>query len=227
MAGAECLHLSSIRCVPQCNFKLHMPALKILWQIRIFDQTMTAHNLYALQPCEQQSKITDLSQVLLASFKVTVNRLKLGSLAASPPKPPLRRRRRTSPPDAAPASRATCRESDLTRMAEDTPVDSPKRKRGRPPKPEIFKVMAEDNPTDSPKRKRGRPPKPESEKAAAKRKAADSGDDSAPKRGRGRPKGSKNKSKKGSPAKGTGKRGRPPKNAPKESASEESAEDAE
>ncbi|XP_042879339.1 high mobility group protein HMG-I/HMG-Y-like isoform X2 [Penaeus japonicus] len=92
---------------------------------------------------------------------------------------------------------------------------------------EFFKVMAEDNPTDSPKRKRGRPPKPESEKAAAKRKAADSGDDSAPKRGRGRPKGSKNKSKKGSPAKGTGKRGRPPKNAPKESASEESAEDAE
>ena len=52
--------------------------------------------------------------------------------------------------------------------------------------------MAEDNPVDTPKRKRGRPPKPESEKVTPKRKA-ESDDESAPKRGRGRPKGSKNK----------------------------------
>ncbi|KAG0713163.1 hypothetical protein GWK47_016818 [Chionoecetes opilio] len=52
--------------------------------------------------------------------------------------------------------------------------------------------MAEDTPVDTPKRKRGRPPKAESEKVAPKRKA-ESDDESAPKRGRGRPKGSKNK----------------------------------
>lgn len=54
------------------------------------------------------------------------------------------------------------------------------------------KAMAEDNPVETPKRKRGRPPKPESEKAAPKRKAES--DSAAPaKRGRGRPPGSKNK----------------------------------
>lgn len=52
--------------------------------------------------------------------------------------------------------------------------------------------MAEDNPVDTPKRKRGRPPKPDSEKVTPKRKAESEGA-SAPKRGRGRPKGSKNK----------------------------------
>lgn len=52
--------------------------------------------------------------------------------------------------------------------------------------------MAEDSPVEAPKRKRGRPPKAESEKATPKRKAeADEG--TVPKRGRGRPKGSKNK----------------------------------
>lgn len=52
--------------------------------------------------------------------------------------------------------------------------------------------MAEDNAADTPKRKRGRPPKPDSEKATTKRKA-DSDGASPAKRGRGRPKGSKNK----------------------------------
>lgn len=52
--------------------------------------------------------------------------------------------------------------------------------------------MAEDSAVEPPKRKRGRPPKPDSEKVAPKRKAeADEG--TVPKRGRGRPKGSKNK----------------------------------
>jgi len=57
--------------------------------------------------------------------------------------------------------------------------------------------MAEDNATETPKRKRGRPAKPESEK---KQKVAV--ESTGPKRGRGRPKGSKNKAKKhGRPAK--------------------------
>jgi len=77
--------------------------------------------------------------------------------------------------------------------------------------------MAEDNATETPKRKRGRPAKPESEK---KQKVVAEG--SEVKRGRGRPKGSKNKAKKLGVTKG--KRGR---QAKKESASEESAEDAE
>lgn len=98
-----------------------------------------------------------------------------------------------------------------------------------PPTFSSAKAMAEDNPVETPKRKRGRPPKPDSEKATPKRKA-ESDSASPAKRGRGRPKGSKNKGSvaaKKPASKGTGKRGRPPKNPPKEDASEESAEDAE
>lgn len=65
--------------------------------------------------------------------------------------------------------------------------------------------MAEDNAADAPKRKRGRPAKPDSEKAATTKRKADSDGASPAKRGRGRPKGSKNKgavSKKGA-SKGT------------------------
>ncbi|XP_068248564.1 high mobility group protein HMG-I/HMG-Y-like [Palaemon carinicauda] len=51
--------------------------------------------------------------------------------------------------------------------------------------------MAEDNAATTPKRKRGRPSKPESEK-----KQKVSSESSGSKRGRGRPKGSKNKAKK-------------------------------
>jgi len=54
--------------------------------------------------------------------------------------------------------------------------------------------MAEDAVADSPKRKRGRPAKPESEKAAAKKAKTEAED--GEKRSRGRPKGSKNKSAK-------------------------------
>lgn len=69
--------------------------------------------------------------------------------------------------------------------------------------------MGEEVAAETPKRKRGRPPKPESEKvAAAKRKADTEEDPSAPKRGRGRPKGSKNKPAKKTITKGTSKRGR-------------------
>ncbi|XP_064118013.1 high mobility group protein HMG-I/HMG-Y-like [Macrobrachium nipponense] len=78
--------------------------------------------------------------------------------------------------------------------------------------------MGEDNATETPKRKAGRPAKPESEK---KQKVVVAKASEA-KRGRGRPKGSKNKPKKLVVTKG--KRGR---QAKKESASEESAEDAE
>merc|ERR1712121_98260 len=83
--------------------------------------------------------------------------------------------------------------------------------------------MAEDAAAESPKRKRGRPAKPESEKAAAKKAKTEDGE----KRSRGRPKGSKNKTakkpkgtgKRGRPAKTA---------APKEeSPAEESTEDAE
>lgn len=81
--------------------------------------------------------------------------------------------------------------------------------------------MAEDNATDAPKRKRGRPAKPESEK---KQKVAPA--EGGAKRGRGRPKGSKNKAKKLTAKVSKGKRGRAAAK-PKESASEESAEDAE
>lgn len=62
--------------------------------------------------------------------------------------------------------------------------------------------MGEGAAAEAPKRKRGRPPKPESEKAATKRKAAASEDGTAPKRGRGRPKGSKNKPAKKTTTKG-------------------------
>lgn len=80
--------------------------------------------------------------------------------------------------------------------------------------------MAEDAAADSPKRKRGRPSKPEGEKVAAKKAKTEGGTGK-----RGRPKGSKNKAaakkpkgtgKRGRPAKNA---------APKEeSPAEESAE---
>ncbi|KAK4294393.1 hypothetical protein Pmani_032977 [Petrolisthes manimaculis] len=69
-------------------------------------------------------------------------------------------------------------------------------------------IMGEVDSADTPKRKRGRPRKPENEKVATKRKAATSDDGSAPKRGRGRPKGSKNKPAKKTTTKGSSKRGR-------------------
>ncbi|KAK3875290.1 hypothetical protein Pcinc_019825 [Petrolisthes cinctipes] len=74
--------------------------------------------------------------------------------------------------------------------------------------PQTSEIMGEVDAADTPKRKRGRPRKPESEKVATKRKASTSDDGSAPKRGRGRPKGSKNKPAKKTTTKGASKRGR-------------------
>lgn len=74
--------------------------------------------------------------------------------------------------------------------------------------------MAEDNATETPKRKRGRPAKPESEK---KQKVVV--ESTGPKRGRGRPKGSKNKAKKISVTKGKrGRPAKPKESASEESA---------